>query len=72
MAYNIRNENGLLIATVDNDFAHKVINGAAGFFRSMKVKPGVEKTVYEITGNMKSLFLGFEFYLWKGYLLVPE
>jgi hypothetical protein len=72
MSYRIYNEKGILIAEVDNNFAHKIINSVPGFFRNMKVKSDVEKTVFEITDDMKFAFLGFKLFLWKGYVLIPE
>jgi hypothetical protein len=72
MAYNIRNEKSTLIATIDNDIARKMINSVPGFFRNTKDKSGLEKTVFEVTDNMKFALHGFEFFLWKGYVLVPN
>jgi hypothetical protein len=71
MTYVIRDERGTLIAEVKNDIFHKITRGVPGYFKTI-TRNGTVKTVYEVTEDTKTSFLGFTFYMWSGYVLIPK
>ena len=72
MTYSIRNPQGTKIANVNNLIANHIIKGVPGFFRPAKYQDGTEKIVYEISKDYKTDHHGFEFFLLKGYTIVPS
>lgn len=73
MSYIVRNSDGILLMTLENQYALKVINDTAGHFRDYRTSTNPNaKTVYELDEDTTYNTPFGSLYLWEGTLLIPE
>ena len=72
MSYTIRDEQGVMIAEVDNMVAAKIVSSARGQFRPYRAVGKPEVTAFELTEDLVFGLEAFKLYLWTKTKLIPD
>lgn len=69
MAYEIRNEEGILNAKIDNRMAGKIINEVPGHWSEKNFSGRGKVNVFVMDDDFSWSVGGLKVYLWKGFYL---
>lgn len=70
--YTLRNEHGVLIASLTAKDAGGIIQNASGHWREARFRDGTVSNVYEIDAGFSVMLNNIKFFVWEGYLLRKE